>query len=169
LAQHPVPRPPRRPGRPRRATPRPRLEGLEDRRLLNVSPVFDPAGNLSTGTLIEYTKTSATMISKNVYFATAYLDAGGHLGRAFGTIDASSNVLASAVGSAGTRLLYQGSSVITQAVGDYDEAVDAMGRVLIDVVFNPANAGAGTLGAPHTDLEFGPAGITDMGLNVNPL
>jgi len=127
------------------------------------------SGNLATGSLVEYTRTSATLLNTAAYFATAYIDPTGQFGLAVGTIDASFNSLVSAADSRGTTTLYNGSAVITQCLGDYDEAVDLAGRVFVDVVFNPGNAGPGSLGSPHTGREFGPEGVAGQGLNLMPL
>jgi hypothetical protein len=123
-------------------------------------------GSGLTGRLVEYTPTSVTLLNTAAYFATAYIDAAGQFGLAIGTVDAVANALVSAADSRGTTTLYNGSFVITQCLGDYDEAFDLAGRVFVDVVFNPGNAGGGSLGSPHTGREFGPEGAVGLGLNV---
>src|SRR5690349_3562324 len=79
----------RRDGRaaPRRATPPPRLEGLEDRRLLNVSPVFDAAGNfvrfavLDDGSLIRYDNAGGQVLATSgVRVAHGFRDLSGGVG-----------------------------------------------------------------------------------------
>jgi hypothetical protein len=147
--------------------------------ILDMSRAYDALGNFRleviyndgsgfTGMLVQSTKSGTTVLGTGVKFATAYLDAAGHFGLAVGKVDASSNLLATTQDSKGTRVLYSGSFVITQAIGDYDQAVDPKGRLYIDLVFNPANSGPGSLGSPHTGLEFGPVGISHWGINIGP-
>jgi len=147
--------------------------------ILDASRVYDAHGNFhldvlyndgggTTGMLVQYSKTGSTILGTGVRFATAYLDAAGHFGLAIGTIDASFNETAFTQDSAGKRTLYSGSGVITQALGDYDQAVDPQGKLYIDLAFNPANSGPGSLGSPHTALEFGPKGISSWGFNIAP-
>jgi hypothetical protein len=126
-------------------------------------------GNQATGNLVEFSPTAVRMVGSKVYFATAYVDAHGQFGLAQGTIDASSNALAAAADSFGSRLLYNGSSVITQALGDYDQTTDPSGQAFINLVFNPANSGTGSLGSPHTALQINSQGVLDLGINVAPL
>jgi hypothetical protein len=124
-------------------------------------------GNLATGPLVQYTRTTVTLLNPSgVYFATAYLDANRQFGLAVGTIDAAANILASVTDSLGGRVLYNGSAVITQALGDYDQVSDPTGRPFINTVYNPANAGTGSLGSPHTALQFSSQGVASLGINV---
>jgi hypothetical protein len=147
--------------------------------ILDLSRAYDAAGNFRlevlyndgsgfTGNLYQYTNTSVTFLGSGVRFATAYVDAAGKLGLAYGIVDSSTNQFVYTVDSFGIQTLYQGSFVITQSIGDFDEATDSFGRTFFNVVFNPANGGPGSLGSPHTGVEYGPGGPTGWGFNIRP-
>lgn len=126
-------------------------------------------GNLATGDLYEFVNGKAgTKIASGIYFATAYVDVKGVTGLAFGEIDAAFNAFVTVSDSTGTRSLYNGSAVITQCIGDYDQASFG-GTLLVNIVQNPANSGAGSQGSPHTALEFAPNGVLGLGFNIKPL
>ncbi len=164
-------------------------------KVLDLSRAYDARGNSLleilyddgsgiTGNLFQGYGSTFTKVATGVRFATAYVDFAGNLGRAIATIDFAANETAYTQDSAGTRVLYHGAFVITQALGDYDQAVAPAGSLsggfghqglttvptapamLIDLVFNPGNAGGGSLGSPHTGLELGPTGITPWGFNI---
>jgi hypothetical protein len=127
-------------------------------------------GNLATGSLVEFSPTAVrTLLTSNVSFATGYLDPNGQFGLAEGTIDGSANSLVTTADSTGTQVLYNGSAVITQCVGDYDRTTDPSGGAFINVVFNPGNSGPGSLGSPHTGVQFSSQGEVGLGFNVKPL
>jgi hypothetical protein len=159
-------------------------------KILDLSRAYDAFGNSRlevlvndgsgfTGILIQRTNGGkATKLATGVKWATAYEDFAGHFGLAFATVDAVANELAVKRDSAGRQVLYQGSFVITQALGDYDQALDprALPNInlefgaglytYIDEVRNPGNAGGGSLGSPHTAVEFGPMGLRGFGFNI---
>jgi hypothetical protein len=155
--------------------------------ILDLSHSYDAQGNSRmlilyndgsgfTGNLYQNYNGTFTKLASSVRFATSYVDFAGHFGMAIGTVDARANAEVWTVDSAGIQVLYHGSFVITQSIGDFDEAVSPIGSsiahhlgtnaIYIDLVFNPGNAGGGSLGSPHTGLEFGPTGLIGWGFNI---
>jgi hypothetical protein len=109
---------------------RPRLEPLEDRRLMNVSSVFDSLGRRVTftvdksNTLTRYDRTGAHVITHNVLRAHGYHDITGGIG----LIIVFSDFTAVDVNHSGSHNL--GSHIVDAA-----KAFDSRGRFVFDITF----------------------------------
>jgi hypothetical protein len=120
---------------PRCPTFRPRLEALEDRRLLNASAVLDAAGNSfrlnvnATGTLTETYLGQTATLATGVLRAHAYRDADGSIG--ITVVYNLNNGTFAAFDYDHTGGHYLGNNVI-----DVDKAFDRAGHIQEDVTYS---------------------------------
>jgi hypothetical protein len=145
--------------------------------ILNLSRAYAPNGDFRlevlyndgsgfTGNLVEFSPTNVQLLGKGVRFATAYLDANGQFGLAVGFVDVVANATVIMADSISVQALYNGSFVITQSIGDVDRTFDPNGNLVLNLVFNPGNAGGGSLGSPHTGREYTAEAVIGQGFNV---
>jgi len=160
--------------------------------VLDASRAFDAKGNFvldviyaepgsvaGSGNLFQYTNTSATFLGRNFYFASAFVDAKGVLGNAYGIRDTNSSAgpffptaRAFVVDSTGARLLASGffngpASDQNSALQDYDQTTDPQGRAV--VVVTSTNFSAGVPGQAGNAQEFSASGTTGFGAgNLQP-
>ncbi len=124
---------------------RPRLEPLEDRRLMNVSSVFDSVGRRVTftvdnsNTLTRYDKTGAHVITHNVLRAHGYRDITGGVG----LIIVFQNFTA-------VDINHRGSHALGGNIVDAAKAFDAHGHFVFDITY--------TMGGGFQTTEFSNTG-----------
>jgi hypothetical protein len=124
--------------------------------ILDMSRVVDRHGNFKldvlsttasppyhpdlTGTLFEYTSTSATMLSTNARWVSNYVDPNGGLGIAVGLITGG-NLVAFRQDSTGSFLLYNAPDGATQDITDYGQTTDPITGAIWSVVTHGRFAG----------------------------
>lgn len=147
---------------PFRPTFRPRVEPLEDRTVLNVSTVFDSAGNIvqfvvyQGGGLVRYDAAGGhVLVNSGVRVAHGFRDFAGNVG-----LDI--------VFSSGAAVEYDsnGGHVLAQSgVLDLSRAYDAFGNFKLDVVYTTASPPHGP-DLTGTLIEYTNTGVTKLADNV---
>jgi hypothetical protein len=94
-----------------------------------------PLGPNLTGTLIEYTSTTATKLADNVRWVSNYVDPNGGLGIAVGIVSSGGNLVAFRSDTTGTALLYNSPNAATQDITDYCQTSGPNGAVLSIITF----------------------------------